>query len=95
MPNIDLQHKSILTASLSRRQNSNSHNVVEPVVVPIAGLEHNAELQAARWLRGPGSLQQDVRPVVRAKVVPGVGAEDACLRVRYSPVGAQVEDLAL
>jgi hypothetical protein len=52
-------------------------------------------LQAARWLRGPGSLQQDVRPVVRAKVVPGVGAEDACLRVRYSPIGAQVEDLAL
>lgn len=95
MPNIDLQHKRILTTSLSRRQNSHSNNIVEPVVVPVAGLEHNAELQAARGLRGPRSLQQDVGPIVRAKVVPSVGAEDACLGVRYPPVCAQVEDLAL
>jgi hypothetical protein len=95
MPNINPQHKRILTTSLRRAQNSHSHNIVEPIVVFIASLKHDAKLQAARRLRGPRSLQQDVRPVVRAEVVASVGAEDACLGVCDSPICAEVQDLAL
>jgi hypothetical protein len=95
VPNINPQHKRILAASLRRTQNSHSHNIVEPIVVFVASLEYNAELQAARRLRGPRSLQQDVRPVVRAEVVASVGAEDACLGVCDSPICAEVQDLAL
>ena len=86
MPNINPQHKRVLTTSLRRTQNTHSHNIVEPIVVPIASLEHNAKLQAARRLRRPRSLQQNVGAVVRAEVVASVGAEDACLGVRDSPV---------
>ena len=86
MPNINPQHERILTTSLRRTQNSHSDNIVEPVVVSIASLEHNAKLQAARRLRRPRSLQQNVGAVVRAEVVASVGAEDACLGVRDSPV---------
>ena len=86
MPNINPQHKRVLTTSLRRTQNTHSHNIVEPIVVPIASLEHDAKLQAARRLRRPRSLQQNVRAVVRAEVVASVGAEDACLGVRDSPV---------
>lgn len=90
MPNVDPQHKRILTASLRRTQNPHSHNIVEPIVVPIASLEHNAKLQAACRLRRPRGLQQNVRPVVRSEVVAGVGAEDACLGVGDPPVSAEV-----
>jgi hypothetical protein len=84
MPNINPQHKRILPTPLRGTQNPHGNNIVEPIVVPIASLEHNAKLQAACRLRGPGSLQQDVRAVVRAEVVAGVGAEDAGLGVGYS-----------
>lgn len=84
MPNINPQHKRILPASLRRTQNPDSNNIVEPIVIPIPSLEHNAKLQTTCRLRGPGSLQQDVRAVVRAEVVAGVGAEDAGLGVGYS-----------
>ena len=39
-------------------------------------------------------MQQDVRAVVRAEVVARVGAEDAGLRIREAPVGAEVEDFS-
>jgi hypothetical protein len=84
MPNINPQHKRILPTPLRRTQNPHGNNIVEPIVVPITGLEHDAKLQTACRLRGPGSLQQDVRAVVRAEVVPGVRAEDAGLGVGYS-----------
>jgi hypothetical protein len=94
MPNIDPQHKRILPTPLRRTQYSHSHNVVEPIVISIPSLEHNAKLQTARRLRWSRSLQQNIRAVVRAEVVAGVGAEDACLGIGDSPVSAEVEDLA-
>jgi hypothetical protein len=90
MPNINPQHKCILPTSLGRTQNAHSHNIVEPIVVPITRLKHNAKLQTTRGLCRPRSLQQNVRPVVRAEVVSSVGAEDACLGVGDSPVSAEV-----
>jgi hypothetical protein len=90
MPNINPQHKRILPTSLRRTQNAHSNNIVEPVVVPITRLKHNAKLQTTCRLRGSRSLQQNVRPVVRAEVVASVGTEDAGLRIRDSPVSTKV-----
>lgn len=95
MPNINPQPKrALLHLALHITQNPNSYNIVQPIVVRIARLEDNPQLQTALRLRGTGSLHEDVGAVVSAQVVARVGAEDARLRIGQAPVCAEVEDFA-
>ena len=94
MPDVDLQQKAILPSSLNITQQPHSHNIIQPVIILIARLKHNSQLQPTLRLRGPRSLQQNIRAVVRAQIVPRVGAEDTRLRICEAPVGAEVEDFA-
>lgn len=43
---------------------------------------------------GPRRLDEDVRPIVGAEVVPRIGGEDARGGVDEAPVGAYIEDFA-
>ena len=98
MPNIDPQKIALplfpLALILHAAQQPHRNNVVQPVVVLVARLEQHPQLQPACGLRGPRRLQQDVGAVVRAEIVPRVRAEDARLRIREAPVGAEVQDFS-
>lgn len=98
MPNINLQKVALprlpLTLLAHTTQQPHGDHIVQPVVIPIARLKQHPQLQPAARLRGPGRLQQDVRAVVRAEIVPCVRAENPRLRIREAPVGAEVQDFA-
>lgn len=98
MPNINPQEKALpllpRTLVLHATQLSHSNHIVQPVVILIARLEQHTQLQAAFRLRRARRLQQDVRAVVRAEIVPSICAEDAGLRVGETPIGSEVKDLA-
>ena len=95
MPNINLQKIALPRLPLpDATQQPHGDHIVQPIVILIARLKQHPQLQPAARLRGPGRLQQDVRAVVRAEIVPGVRAEDARLRIREAPVGAEVEDFS-
>ena len=89
MPNVNLQEITLsrlpLTFVLHAAQQSYGDHVVQPVVVLIARLEQYPQLQSTLRLRRPRGLQQDVRAVVCAEIVPRVRAEDARLRIREAP----------
>lgn len=101
MPNVNLQPKCIIitliiiSAALNITQQPHSNNVVEPIVFPIAGLKQYSQLQPTTRLRGPRSLDENIRAVVRVQIVPCVCAEDTCCWVGEAPVGAEGEDGAL
>lgn len=98
MPNVNLQEITLsrlpLTLVLHAAQQSYGDHVVQPVVVLIARLEQHSQLQTTSRLRRPRGLQQDVRAVVRAEIVPRVRAEDARLRIREAPVCSKVQDFS-
>lgn len=85
MPNINSQKEALplfpRTLVFHATQLSNSDHIVQPVVVLVACLEQHSQLQAAFGLCRARRLQKNIRTIVRAEVVPRVGAEDACLRV--------------
>jgi hypothetical protein len=98
MPNINPQQKALpifpRTLVLHATQLSHSNHIVQPVVVLVARLEQHSQLQSASRLRRARRLQQNIRAVMRAEVVPSVCAEDAGLRIGETPIGSEIEDLA-
>lgn len=94
MPDINPQQVTILLTTLDTPQQPHCHQVVKPIILPVARLEYNSQLQPALRLRRPRSLQENIRSIVRAEVVASIGIEDTCLRVREAPVCADVKNLA-
>ena len=98
MPNINPQEKAVprlpLTLVLHAAQQSHSDHIVQPVVVLIARFKQHSQLQPAFRLRRPRRLQQDIRAVVSAEIIPRVCAKDTGLRIRETPVRSKIQDLA-
>lgn len=42
----------------------------------------------------PTGLQENIRSIVRLKVIPSIGTEDTRLDIRNSPISANIEDFA-
>lgn len=98
MPNINPQEKTLpllpLPLVLHTTQQPHSNHIIQPIIILIPRLKQHPQLQSAFRLRGSRGLQQDIRAVVRAEIIPSVRAENARLRVCEAPVGAEVEDLS-
>lgn len=98
MPNIDPQEKAVprlpLTLVLHAAQQSHGDHVVQPVVVLVARLEQHPQLQSALRLRRPRRLQEDIRAVVSAEIIPRVCTKDPRLRICETPVRSKIQDLA-
>ena len=62
-------------------------NVVEPVIILIACLENDPQVQVAIRHGRAGSLQENIGVVVRLQIVPRVCGEDASLYVSHTPGG--------
>jgi hypothetical protein len=78
--------------SVPGRQDANGHNVVQPVVVRVAGFKLFSEMDSAVGLFGAFGLYEYVGPVRRPEVVPRVWMERDLIivRVRPAPVGSKV-----
>jgi hypothetical protein len=74
-------------------QHAHSDDVVEPVILLVAGLKDDAEMDRAVRLRRSARTDEDVCAVIRLKVVASVCREESVL-VDKAPVGAEVGDPA-
>ena len=93
MPNINPQHKRLpLHSTLNITQQTHSNNIVQPVIVLVASLKHNSQLQTTARLRRPRRLQQDIRTIMRAEIVSSVSAEDSTLWICDAPICSKVKD---
>lgn len=98
MPNVNPQEKAVprlpVILVLHAAQQPHGNNIIQPVVVLVARLKQHPQLQPAFRLRRTRRLQEDIRAVVSAEIIPRVCAKDTGLRIRETPIRSKIQDLA-
>ncbi|KAI6765615.1 hypothetical protein HG530_006685 [Fusarium avenaceum] len=84
-------NNDIFAVRLSRRplQDSNSKDIVQPLIIRMSHLKHTSKQRSSIRLRRSRSLNININTIVRPQVISRVRKEDP-LGIRQTPVGAEI-----